>query len=171
MVLFFGVAAKEVTESCLPGGSLNPPRKALSPLVATLGGVVGPIAVYLALTAAFMGAGLFDGYTTLDGAGGGSSHRRLALAPAVGHGNATYRPVTYGEIAHGWGVPTATDISLAWVVAAQVRGALSPKPQRAPLRARARSAADMLRACAHPMSAGLPSAPPSDRLPAAPRRR
>ena len=25
MVFFFGIAAKEVTESCLPGGSLNPP--------------------------------------------------------------------------------------------------------------------------------------------------
>ena len=42
MVLFFGLAAKEVTESCLPGGSLNPPKKALSPLTATLGGVLGP---------------------------------------------------------------------------------------------------------------------------------
>ena len=26
MVLFFGIAAKEITESCLPGGSLNPIR-------------------------------------------------------------------------------------------------------------------------------------------------
>ena len=37
----------QVTEACLPGGSLNPPRKALSPLIGTLGGVIGPIAVYL----------------------------------------------------------------------------------------------------------------------------
>ena len=32
MVLFFGIAAKEITEACLPGGSLNPPRKAVNPL-------------------------------------------------------------------------------------------------------------------------------------------
>ena len=39
MVLFFGVAAKEITEACLPSGPLNPFRKALNPLAATLGGV------------------------------------------------------------------------------------------------------------------------------------
>ena len=33
MVLFFGLAGKEVTEALLPGGSLNPPSKALSPLL------------------------------------------------------------------------------------------------------------------------------------------
>jgi NhaA family Na+:H+ antiporter len=30
MVFFFGIAAKEITEACLPGGSLNPPREAAS---------------------------------------------------------------------------------------------------------------------------------------------
>ena len=29
MVFFFGLCAKEVTEACLPGGSLNPLRKAM----------------------------------------------------------------------------------------------------------------------------------------------
>ena len=57
MVLFFGIAAKEVTESCLPGGSLNPPRKALAPLIATVGGVAGPVAVYAITTALFHSAG------------------------------------------------------------------------------------------------------------------
>ena len=42
MVFFFGIAAKEITESILPGGSLNPVRKAIAPLAATLGGVIGP---------------------------------------------------------------------------------------------------------------------------------
>ena len=41
MVLFFGIAAKEITESCLPGGSLNPISRSFNPLMATLGGVVG----------------------------------------------------------------------------------------------------------------------------------
>jgi len=47
MVLFFGVAAKEITEACLPGGALNPVRKAINPILGTLGGVVGPAGFYL----------------------------------------------------------------------------------------------------------------------------
>ena len=77
MVFFFGIAAKEITEACLPGGSLNPIRKAINPLFGTLGGVLGPAGVYLLLNAV-MG-----------------------------------RP----EWSKGWGIPTATDIALAWLVA------------------------------------------------------
>ncbi|MDD2320968.1 MAG: Na+/H+ antiporter NhaA, partial [Geobacteraceae bacterium] len=44
MVLFFGIAAVEITQSCLPGGDLNPLKKAVNPLFATVGGVVGPVA-------------------------------------------------------------------------------------------------------------------------------
>src|SRR6266511_2507586 len=39
MVFFFGIAAVEITQSCLPGGELNPPRKAINPLFATVGGI------------------------------------------------------------------------------------------------------------------------------------
>ena len=77
MALFFGIATKEITEACLPGGSLNPPRKAVSPLLGTAGGVLGPIAAYMAWVA----------FTGDD------------------------------AIRNGWGVPTATDIALAWLVA------------------------------------------------------
>ena len=42
--LFFGIAAVEITRSCLPGGDLVPPAKAMNPLIATIGGVVGPVA-------------------------------------------------------------------------------------------------------------------------------
>ncbi len=77
MVLFFGIAAKEITEACLPGGDLNPPAKALNPLLGTLGGVLGPVGVYFAYVA------------------------------AVGE----------SELFGGWGIPTATDIALAWLVA------------------------------------------------------
>ncbi len=86
MVLFFGIAAKEITEACLPGGSLSPFSKALNPLIGTLGGVVGPVAVYLGLNAAF-----------------GS--------PAW---------------TNGWGIPTATDIALAWLVAKLIFGRNHP---------------------------------------------
>ncbi len=47
MALFFAIAAKEVWESLLPGGALSNPRKAATPLFATLGGFLGPVIVYL----------------------------------------------------------------------------------------------------------------------------
>jgi NhaA family Na+:H+ antiporter len=89
MVFFFGIAAKEITEACLPGGSLNPPVKAINPLFATLGGVIGPICVYF--------AGLWLFFPT------GELTDMAALS-------------------RGWGVPTATDIALAWLVARAVFG-------------------------------------------------
>ena len=57
MVFFFGVAAKEITESVLPGGALNPASKAINPLLATLGGVLGPAGFYFLLAFIFYGGG------------------------------------------------------------------------------------------------------------------
>jgi NhaA family Na+:H+ antiporter len=58
-VFFFGVAAKEITGSCLPGGVLHPPAKAMNPLFATLGGVVGPVTVFfVGLSAGTIGRSL-----------------------------------------------------------------------------------------------------------------
>lgn len=48
MALFFAIAAKEVWESLLPGGSLNDPRKAATPLIATVGGILGPAVIFIA---------------------------------------------------------------------------------------------------------------------------
>lgn len=49
MAFFFAIAAKEVWEAIiLENGSLRG-RKSLTPLIATLGGMVGPISVYLGL--------------------------------------------------------------------------------------------------------------------------
>lgn len=92
MVLFFGIAAKEITESLLPGGALNPPSKALNPIMGTLGGVLGPIGVFFVLVGL-----LYD-----------------RAAP------------DFAAIANGWGVPTATDIALAWLAAKLVFGARHP---------------------------------------------
>jgi len=86
MVLFFGMAAAEITMSCLPGGDLHPLRKAVNPLLATLGGVIGPVSVYLGLNA-------------------------LIGSPAL---------------RGGWGIPTATDIALAWLIASMVFGKRHP---------------------------------------------
>jgi NhaA family Na+:H+ antiporter len=93
MVFFFGIAAKEITESCLPGGALNPPRKAVNPLLATAGGVLGPVAVFF--------GGLWLCFET---------------------GIYTSGVDDFGLLARGWGIPTATDIALAWLVARAVFG-------------------------------------------------
>ncbi len=86
MVFFFAIAAIEITMSCLPGGSLNPIKKAVNPLFATIGGVLGPIAAFFILNA-------------------------IIGAP---------------EFARGWGIPTATDIALAWLLARVIFGAGHP---------------------------------------------
>ena len=91
MVFFFGIAAKEITESCLPGGSLNPFKKAISPLFATVGGVVGPIIVFFVGLQFLFNQGAFAGYE-------------------------------FSDLHRGWGIPTATDIALAWLVARTVFG-------------------------------------------------
>jgi NhaA family Na+:H+ antiporter len=49
MVFFFGLAAKEVFEATLPGGSLSSPRRALSPLAAAAGGIAAPAVIYVVL--------------------------------------------------------------------------------------------------------------------------
>ena len=86
MVVFFGVAAKEITEACLPKGALNPISKAVNPLFATVGGILFPVGVFLVLNS-LMGT---------------------------------------SEWAVGWGIPTATDIALAWLVARMIFGAGHP---------------------------------------------
>ena len=55
MVFFFGMAAKEITESVLPGGALNPVQKAINPIMGTFGGILGPAGLYLLLTLVFFG--------------------------------------------------------------------------------------------------------------------
>ncbi|PYE83746.1 Na+/H+ antiporter NhaA [Pseudoroseicyclus aestuarii] len=59
MAFFFAIAAKEVWEAIiLKDGSLRG-KKAATPLVGTLGGMIGPIAVYLGVAAIF-GSTTFD---------------------------------------------------------------------------------------------------------------
>lgn len=82
MALFFAIAAVEIVHSLRPNGPLNPPKKAVTPLMATLGGVAGPIIIFFILNA-------------------------LIGSP---------------EYSSGWGITTATDIALSWLVAKMVFG-------------------------------------------------
>ncbi len=100
MVFFFGIAAVEITRSCLPGGDLNPPAKAINPLIATIGGVVGPVAAFFAGLSLLFALGVYQ------------------------HGSDDF-----AALARGWGVPTATDIALAWLVARTVFGRGHPAIQ------------------------------------------
>lgn len=93
MVFFFAIAAKEITEASLPGGLLNPLSKAVSALVATAGGVLIPVAAFFAALWGCFALGVY---------------------PADDHG--------WPVLANGWGIPTATDIALAWLVARAVFG-------------------------------------------------
>jgi len=47
MAFFFAIAAKEVWEALLPGGPLSNFKRAATPLFATVGGILGPVAIYL----------------------------------------------------------------------------------------------------------------------------
>ena len=53
MVFFFALATKEVVEATAPGGALYSPRRAALPMVAAVGGMAGPAAIYLALVTVF----------------------------------------------------------------------------------------------------------------------
>lgn len=86
MVFFFAIAAVEITQSFLPGGDLNPLKKAINPLIGTIGGVVGPVAAFFILNS-------------------------LMGSP---------------DYVNGWGIPTATDIALAWLIAKFVFGKSHP---------------------------------------------
>ena len=95
MVFFFGIAAKEITESVLPGGALNPLPKAINPIMGTLGGVFGPVGLFILLAVIFYG---------------GTDDLGRMMFPAEG-------------VLGGWAIPTATDIALAWLVARVIFGA------------------------------------------------
>jgi NhaA family Na+:H+ antiporter len=52
MVFFFGLAVKEIVEATAPGGALHSFRRASVPVIAAVGGMAGPAAVYIALAVA-----------------------------------------------------------------------------------------------------------------------
>ena len=130
MCFFFGLAIKEVTEALLPGGSLSPISRALNPLLATFGGVVGPALFYLLFATVFQAAGVLDQPMCLpddyhdyhDDHDEHGEHRRLAGDGGSLPASAYTAKCGLEAIYKGWGVPTATDISLAWMFALLIFG-------------------------------------------------
>ena len=47
MVFFFGLAVKEIIEATAPGGALHSVRRASVPVIAAVGGMIGPAGLYL----------------------------------------------------------------------------------------------------------------------------
>ena len=95
MVFFFGIATVEIVQAVSHGGCLNPISKAINPLYATVGGVIGPVLLFFLLC-----------YV-------------LPLQDLLEY-------ASFKEVINGWGIPTATDIALAWLVARMVFGKKHP---------------------------------------------
>ena len=53
MAFFFALATKEVVEATAPGGALHSPRRAAMPLVAAVGGMLGPALIFVTMTIVF----------------------------------------------------------------------------------------------------------------------
>ena len=62
MAFFFALAAKEVVEATAPGGPLFSMRRAAVPLVAAVGGMVGPALIYVAVAVAVGASDLLRGW-------------------------------------------------------------------------------------------------------------
>lgn len=62
MALFFAIAMVEIVEAVSPGGAMYPIKKAINPLMATAGGVMGPIIVYVLFCLFFDGMQYINGW-------------------------------------------------------------------------------------------------------------
>ena len=62
MAFFFALAAKEIVEATAHGGALHSPRQAAMPLLAAVGGMVGPAVVFVVLTMAMARRELLPGW-------------------------------------------------------------------------------------------------------------
>ena len=97
MAFFFMAAGKEVFEATFPGGALHNPKQAATPLIATAGGVLGPIGIYLLIAYLFHGTFGYEMHTG-----------------------------TPNDLMHGWAVPTATDIAFSAMIARIIFGGKHP---------------------------------------------
>jgi Na+/H+ antiporter NhaA len=132
MAIHFGLALQEIAVACLPGGAMSPPSKAMNPIIATLGGLFGPIGVFYLLASIFDSGDAFGDMQPADHPLNGgecgaedvsAAHRRLASST---NGTAIDLAYNWATVSKGWGIVTATDIPLAWVGAEIIFGAGHP---------------------------------------------
>jgi hypothetical protein len=140
MAIHFGLALQEIAVACLPGGAMSPISKAANPIIATLGGLFGPIGVFFLLSSVLHSADSFGSmppeHRPVNGGTCGAApmaavdgHRRLGSSAPDAVINITDpnpEKYSYEIIAKGWGIVTATDIPLAWVGAEIIFGAGHP---------------------------------------------
>jgi Na+:H+ antiporter, NhaA family len=62
MVFFFALAVKEIVEATLPGGALESPRESIVPILAAVGGMIGPAGLYVLLAIALGRPDLMRGW-------------------------------------------------------------------------------------------------------------
>jgi NhaA family Na+:H+ antiporter len=62
MAFFFALAVKEVVEATAPGGALHSPKRAAMPLLAAVGGMVGPALIFVSLVVATERPDLLPGW-------------------------------------------------------------------------------------------------------------
>jgi Na+:H+ antiporter, NhaA family len=62
MAFFFALATKEVVEATAPGGPLHSPRRSAMPVVAAVGGMAGPVLVYIGLVTVLGRSDLMRGW-------------------------------------------------------------------------------------------------------------
>ena len=145
MAIHFGLALQEIAVACLPGGAMSPISKAANPIIATLGGLFGPIGCFFLISTVLYGGGAYGEmppeHRPVNGGLCGADPLALQAAAAAGGRRqlgATQDALTinitdpnpekysYEIIANGWGIVTATDIPLAWVGAEIIFGAGHP---------------------------------------------
>ena len=111
MAFFFMAAGKEVFEATFPGGALHNPKQAATPLIATAGGVLGPIGVFCLIVLLFSSISGF-GPHEVDG-------NTLGAAFQAKDGS-------WHSLYDGWAVPTATDIAFSAMIARIIFGGRHP---------------------------------------------
>ena len=100
MCLFFGIIVAGLVDAISKGGALYPWKRALFPLVGMLGGVVGPVAVFLVLTSIEEAFNMFQRLNSIRGED----------------------IFSFQSVIRGWGICISTNLSLAWVYATVLFG-------------------------------------------------
>ena len=121
MCIHFGLALQEICVAMLPGGAMNPIRNAINPIIATLGGIFGPIAVYFVLTKIFHSADVYGNIPIADHATCGvdalvEHHRRRggSTQPAIlGNHTTSY----LGNEPYRWDIVSQVSYLDAWTCA------------------------------------------------------